>query len=223
MRNPSAESKIVEDPVAPRNPTRPWTKNDFYRFDGPGSADAWGKGVPSRELVHSRPYDGGTIVAWKASRWVHPQGSTGYPGEAKRTGPPHAAFERDRPRRGRRGRNGARPVSGTMSGYRSRDVPDRESPNRKTGHPVGAASPSGVVVGGRELHGRVGSTWPTDLLAYRSGGQCMPRGRLPVGRSRKWLTNMGKGFQAAFPSGTTMEIQEGPWRADNPQTAPPSP
>jgi hypothetical protein len=36
--------------------------------------DAWGKGISVQELLWEiRPYEGGSIIAPRASRWVHPR------------------------------------------------------------------------------------------------------------------------------------------------------
>lgn len=212
--------KVVEEVLWHCEPDPTLDENDFSDLCR-DLADAWGKGISIQELDWElRPYEGGSIVALKASRWVHPR-FYGYPAQSN-----------SRDQLMLRASELARDAGATAakaSDGRSEWVPFPKDKfligvaKQKTGHPIGAALLRPLAWWWAV--GNFTSEWLVNLaqifgvpIRWASYAQGTPPEQ--IAKIEEMLAHMGSASYAAFPAGTTLELKEAMKAgSDNPQLA----
>jgi phage gp29-like protein len=227
---PSAEAqrrkRVVEEILWHMEPDPTLDENDFSDLCR-DLADAWGKAVSVQELDWTtRPFEGGSIVALKASRWVHPR-NYGYAEDASGT-------DRLMLRTSELKSSGTKPDAG----YRMPDARFTTAAQwlpfpadkflvgvakQKTGHPIGAAllRPLAWWWAVTNFTGE----WLVNLaqifgVPIRWANYAQGAAPAQIAQIEAMLENMGSAAWGAFPAGTTLELKEALKAGqDNPQIA----
>lgn len=216
--------RVVEHILWHFEPDPTLDENDFSDL-GRDLADAWGKGLSIQELDwQPMPFEGGTVIGLKASRWIHPR-YYGYPGET--SGPDRLMLNLAEIQQGSGGATVpasgfALPASGQWAPF-PRDKFLIGVAKAKTGHPIGAALLRSLawwwavsnfthewLVNLAQIFG-VPIRWAT----YAQGTPAEQ-----IAKIEDMLENMGSAAWGAFPAGTTLELKESlKAGTDNPQLA----
>lgn len=211
-------ARLLDDVMWSMSPKADQDENDFEDLLG-DIMDAWGKGISIQEIDWEiKRYEGGSVIAPRASRWVHPR-YYGYPLQSTRL--MINAREARVPV----------PEAGTSGSHESVDgfIPFLDGKflisvaKQKSGPPIGAA-----------LLRLLGFWWSASnfvgewfLNFAQIFGQPIRWASYDVNASKAtisaiedMLENMGSAAWACFPAGTVLELKEAMKSGtDNPQKA----